>query len=215
MSDYPKPATRASQPGKLIAIDKILWMRCFPKETALPIVLSVILALLGLALVGTVGWQAAPALIFFVAPIFFLWKRVQKAQRQVLRHFRGGCICPAEVVSLNPFLVAVSSDLSKGGNEKWPVIKILRQPLERVPKRHFSLGDRLTAVALYHNSAPNLPHWDDFSPIVTDCVTADPQELARMREVLDAEPDEWDDLTRNLATLPKPVKTGLFWVREG
>ena len=212
MNNYPRPATRASLPGKLKAVDNLLWMRCFPNETALPISLIAILALLGLALIGSIGLQAAPALIFFAVPILLLWKRVQKAQRQVLRHFQNGCICPAEVVSLSPLLVAVSTDLSKGGDERWPVIKILRQPLERVPGRRFGLGDPLVAVALYHNSAPNSPHWEDFSPIVADCVTADERELARMRAALDAEPGEWNELTRNLATVGLPLKPGLHWV---
>ena len=212
MPNYPKPATRASLPGKLKQIDTLLWMRCFPQATALPIILIAILAVLALTLVAVVGWQAAPALIVFAAPIFLLWKRVQKAQRQVLRHFRGGCVCAAEVVSLSPCLVAVSTDLSKGSGQAWPVVKILRQPLERVPGSRFQVGDRLVAVSLYHNSAPNLPHWKDITPIAAVCVTKDPQELARMRAELDAEPGEWDQLSQNLVRVPKPLKPGLYWM---
>jgi hypothetical protein len=47
----------------------------------------------------------------------------------VREHIWHGCICPAVIFTTEPAVVAVSTDLSKGG-VKYPAIKLIRQPLK-------------------------------------------------------------------------------------
>ncbi len=209
-----KQQAYASAPGKLKKIDTQLWFRCFGQQTVLPISLIVLLVLIGVGMVAVGGRPATSGLVVVLLPIYFLIRTIQNRQIRMLRHFRGGCICAAQVVSVHPFLIAVSSDLSKGGGSQWPVIKILPQPLERVPGSQFQVGDRLVTVAMYRKSPPQLPHWKDFEPIAAVCVTADPQELSRMRAVLDADPKEWEQLAQNLARVSTPRTPGLYFIHD-
>ena len=93
---------------------------CYPTAT---------LIILGLALACVAGaillhWSFWFGVALFAAA---LWLDISGSRWQALY----GDVNPAIVVSTEPFLVAVSTDLTTGG-DSYPAIKVLRQPLQRM-----------------------------------------------------------------------------------
>ena len=207
--------TFASRPGR-VRVDLRVWVRCFPRET-LPMLAFVTFSVF----VSVIMLVASPAdawgLVFFFAIAaggvsFFLW---QKATL-VKENFEYGCLNPAVVVTVNPYQIAVYGDLTTQGNDVWPAIKILSQPLGKTQGRRMQVGDRLATVSVYSdaNNSRFKPHWDDFYPTAVNCVTDDDtvirDALWRLNQSLE---EEWNDLERYLASVPKPYRPGLYWMR--
>jgi hypothetical protein len=117
---------------------------------------------------------------------------------------------PAVVVSTEPSLVAVWTDMTTGG-DPWPAIKVVPQPLGRMTGGPPAVGDRLAAVALYYGSGKE-GHWDDFTPEVVNCLTTDPGVIARVVATIDEE--QWQALTEGLGRIPTPAKPGLCPLAE-
>jgi Protein of unknown function (DUF3239) len=124
--------------------------------------------------------------------------------------FLYGCINPALVVSHSPYLVAVSTDLSLGGTP-YPAIKILEQPLDKIKAGLPPINTRLAAVALYFGSYSR-PHWDDFSPVVIDCVTNNKADIERTIARIDRE--DWADLQNGLRQVKTPLTPGLYFINS-
>jgi len=189
--------TMASNPGQL-AVQLGTYVRCFPKWPVIWAVLLVTTALLGL-FVHTgfwVGFVLVLALVLFAIYRLNQW-------------FVYGCVNPAKVVSVSPYLIAVMTDL-RTGPQPFPVIKILGHPLEKMTGGPPSLGTRLATVAMYMGDI-NKPHWDTFEPVVTDCVTSNRADLARVLSTIS--PKDWMDLEEGLAQVPKPYAPGQHPVR--
>ncbi len=124
--------------------------------------------------------------------------------------FLYGCINPALVVSHSPYLVAVSTDLSLGGTS-YPAIKILQQPLDKIKSGLPPINTRLATVALYFGSYSR-PHWDDFFPVVVDCVTNDKADIDRTIAKIDRE--TWTDLQDGLRQVKTPLTPGLYFINS-
>lgn len=215
MSDKPKfvdTLSRASLPGR-VKVSLLVWGRCFPKETLPRLVrlaLAMAVPLVFVIAAPSSAWGiVAFSLVLIAAQAFALWREATCVQE----HFKYGCLNPAKVVSVSPYLIAVYGDLGLQEGDSWPTIKILSQPLEKVRGRRMQNGDRLATVSLY-SGYHNRPHWEDFDPIAVNCVTDDESQirdaLLRLNQV---NTEGWDDLERFLALLPKPYKPGLYWMR--
>jgi len=201
------PATVSSLPGQIRA-QYLTWLRCFPGEGATMdiMVIGGFVTALVLMLVVAHGMFYLAAVYLFAA-VRALHKRFAGVQR----HFRNGCLCPGKVVSVEPYLVAVYTDM-RCGKDSWPVVKIVKQPLQRSRGPRKQIGDRVPTVALYHGKYQKL-HWNDFSPIAVCCVTDDPREVATAIERIGSDTDDgWRKLDRFLEQAPTPFEPGLHWM---
>ncbi len=201
--------TFASLPGQL-TVQYPVWMRCFPAKTVPQ------LLLLALLLAGAAGLLLATHSPMGLWPFGLgaaaLLRRLDFKFRLIREHFQHGCLNPGRVVSLDPPLIAVHTDLSHTAGQSWPAVKVLPQPLGRARGARPRVGDRVATVALYHGSRRR-PHWGDFSPIAVQCVTDDAGAVQRALDRLSADPDDvWAALDRGLAAVPTPTTPGLYWV---
>jgi hypothetical protein len=114
--------------------------------------------------------------------------------------------CPAKVVSVRPYRVAVYADLSKGEGFR-PAIKVLDQPLGRMAGGPPSEGARLAALVGYEPFSKE-EHWQDFDACVVNCVTRDERTLERVRASVPSE--QWRTLEAGLARVPAPDQPGLY-----
>ncbi|WP_254513317.1 DUF3239 domain-containing protein [Anatilimnocola floriformis] len=188
----------ASNPG-MLRMSMLKYLMSFPKW---PIIwMSLLLISLLLGYFTCFGWIMA--VLFLVMNIGY-W-------RVTRNKFVAGCINPGVVVSLDPPLVAVLTNLNKGGSDTdWNYIRILNQPLNSMTGGPPQIGQRLAAVALYTPSDDACPHWEYFSPTVVNCVTWNAREIQRVQNSIEA--SDWDELSRGLKQLPQPPAEGLFKV---
>ena len=219
MSDKPKfvnPTTYASLPGQ-VKVDLLVWMRCFPKQSlpglaCLGLVAALPIVFLVAAPAGAWG-IAAFSSVLIAAQGHALWQKATKIKEQ----FRHGCTNPAWVVYVSPYLIAVYSDLGMREGDSWPVIKIVRMPLEKVRGRRLRVGDRLPTVSLYYGFYSK-PHWDDFDPIAVNCVTDDDRVVRDALWRLERRDDEdaWGEMEKCWALVPEPMRhqPGLYWMRQ-
>jgi hypothetical protein len=192
----PKPGSReamATNPGR-VPLHYWHYFRCFPRY---PLVLACLVLVFILAAFWHWGFWAGVA-IFLVANYLY-WSG---ARWQGLY----GAVNPAVVVSTDPYLVAVFTDLTTEPGEHWPAIKVVRQPLQRMTGGPPALDTRLATVATYFGS-DKASHWDDFFPEVVNCLTMDAKVVARvLATILD---DEWEKLDEGLKKVPTPYQPGL------
>ena len=92
----------------------------------------------------------------------------------------GVLALPRHLNVVRSLLIAVATDFTKNGQDRWPVIKILPQPLKRARGVQLRLGERLATVALY-SGTPDKPHWTDFSPIYTYTFIENAYSMAKKR----------------------------------
>lgn len=216
--------TYASNPGNL-NIDYLYWIRSFPSQ---PIQLILpIIALLALAIF--IDWIFGAAIldvlrkgktlehlpfallgvaifnIFFGIGIWWFLKKLTFLAVYIREYFVYGCVNPSIIVASKPPLVAVFTDL-RTNIMPYYAIKILPQPLHWMKNGVPPLGTRLATVALYEGNI-NKGYWDNFHPIVIDCVTGNQADIQR---VLESIPDwEWEQLEIGLDYM-KTTKPGLY-----
>ncbi|NQE37776.1 DUF3239 domain-containing protein [Microcoleus asticus] len=218
--------TQASNPGGL-NVNYLCWIRSFPQEPVC--LISSLTVTIGCdLLVNWALWSGISALLHERIPILpfilitlFLpinsafWKVIspilQKA-RFLAIHIRErclyGCVNPGIVINSNPTLVAVFTDL-RTGETPHQAIKVLPQPLKRTKMGIPPVGMRLATIALYEGNVQK-GHWDDFHPIVINCVTDNQTDIDR---VLQSIPDwEWLELELGLGEIPK--QPGLYPISQ-
>jgi hypothetical protein len=145
-------------------------------------------------------WFLTAAALGLAANAFY-WTRIKE-------HFQSGDSNGGIVVSVDPPLLAVSSDLTKFSGY-YPVIKII--PYQT--NKDIEIGDRVGTVALYTESSGEQDCWEDFDPIPIDCATED---TAAIDRVLKSYPDEqWAAIERGVSELSKPYHPGLYRVEVG
>jgi Protein of unknown function (DUF3239) len=147
---------------------------------------------------------------FFFIPMIIVglmflakWKKIQSL-------FSGGDANPGLVVGLNPTLIAVNTDLTKGYG-KFPIVKITPTPLTKIQNRDLQLGDKIATIALYTAYANNeIPHWADFSPIPVNLGVTNQSIIENMMTKFHN--DDWAELERSTQALTKPYQIGTFKV---
>ncbi|PHN02053.1 hypothetical protein [Flavilitoribacter nigricans] len=95
-------------------------------------------------------------LIFLGALLYNVWYWAT-----VYNRFKGGDVNPGRVISLDPVLVAVASDMTKGYG-RFPVLKIVET---RLPKEDLVPGKLIPTVALYNDNPHGYPFWAEFHPV--------------------------------------------------
>jgi hypothetical protein len=190
-------SSSASNPG-MLRVSFTKYSYCFP-FWSLGLALSLAASL---ALTFTVSWFFLLLVLPLIAMNWFYWYIVRMK-------FVAGCVNPAQVVSLDPPLVAVITNLSKGGRRRaWDYVRVLPQPLARMTGGLPQIGQRLASVALYQRSDDASPHWDTFNPTVVNCVTWNAAEVERVARSIQL--GDWQELDLALRQLPQPVTAGLF-----
>ena len=197
-------------------MDLRVWIRCFPQEVvpkAIWIALALLISLVFLLTAPADAWGLVAFCMIVVAGMsYFLWQKATYIKEQ----FQYGCLNPAVVVSVNPYQIAVYSDLSTSPNDAWPAVKVLVQPLGKVRGRRMQVGDKLATVSFYSGSSYSQSHWDDFHPIAVSCVTDDEtavrDALWRLNQCSDE--DVWFDLENSLTAVPTPYTPGIYWMRD-
>ena len=151
--------TSASNPGH-VSVNYFQWWRFFPRWPTTHAVMTLLWLALAVVFHNFVfGFFAVLAALCLV--LYFV---------RVKEHFLHGDANPGRVVSLNPTCIAVATDLRKGRG-RYPVLKIVPIPLKTSLGKSLAIGDSVPTVALYGNSAPNIPRWSDFYPQPVECAT--------------------------------------------
>lgn len=186
--------TFASNPGNA-KLNPWVWTKSNLIEVG--VLFFALLVSLFLTIGASYGFAFMTAVVIFYHVYYWTNKK---------EHFKLGDSNGGIVVSVNPTLVAVTTNLTKGFGD-YPVVKIIKYKTSKPVK----IGDRIATVALYSASNDDeLPHWIDFNPIPLDYATNDKAEIER---ALSSYSDQqWKDIERRVAQLPKPLKVGLFKV---
>jgi hypothetical protein len=130
------------------------------------------------------------------------------------RHFIIGDLNPAVVVSVNPPLAAVFTDLGKQPPyPAYPIIKVVSVRLSgRDGEPPPQVGEKLVVVSVYFADArPGAPAWANINPIPAYVATGDPQTHRALAEHLGE--SQWDELNAYLSQVRKPYRKGLFRLR--
>ena len=198
-------STEASNPG-LVRVQWAKYLACYPWESVLTLFACVVAA--GLAV--TFGQKQVPPAVSVAAGVVAVLAGVRWQLLKCKEHFFHGCVCPAVVISTNPYLIAAATDLTTAAEDSYPAIKVMKQPLDKMTGGPPEIGTRLATVAIYHGDLKS-GCWSDFEPLAVNCVTTDEREIARVLGSITRE--EWDDLDRGVRQMPGRPKTGdLFFV---
>lgn len=164
---------------------------------------DLIILVAGIVLCGAllaVNWKLA--LILLALAVIVVGMSIATA-KQV---FSDGDVLAAMVVDPERKLVAVCGDLSKTGRPHY-VVKVLKQPLGRIPGGPFPEGKRLAFVAMY-NGFPKEAVWRGFGGYLINTGTTS---MKTIKRVVSSIPEkEWTRLERALDKLEDPLKTGVF-----
>lgn len=182
--------TVASNPGSVRIMPFVL-MRYMHESVLLLIPL---LASLVIACEVSLLWGGLSSVIFFVINYLY-WRRKRE-------HFAYGDSKGGIVVSENPKLIAVATDLSKGFAGSYPVIKIVPY------KGKGMLNERIGTVALYEGTSSCTPHWNDFFPVPVEYVNSNKAELNAVLRSYSEE--SWEILENRIKQISRPYKEGLI-----
>ena len=185
--------TFATNPGN-IRLNVLVWTKYHFSTVAIlslgvlfPLLLSVVLS----------KWFLVFLMIGLLANGWYWFRRKE--------HFAMGAANPGRVISVQPPLVAVITELANQPGYELPAIKIISYPIGRPVK----LGQEVGTVALYsYNEDPELPFWIDFNPIPIDLATNNAAEIKRAFESYPAE--DWALLDRGIPQLPQPYQKGIY-----
>lgn len=192
-------SAQASNPGGL-SVERIRWFSSYPLWPLIWLLSAALFLILAL-LAHWLFWIPVALLTLMN---WLYWTKVSD-------HFMHGCANPGIVVSLDPMLIAVATDLTKGQGE-YPVVRIIKKELSSICGKPPQVGALVPTVALYYEgSKPNQPHWATFDPRPVDCATSDPSEAQRIAASFSKE--DIEELKRWLSQVPKPYKPGLYRIK--
>lgn len=186
--------TSASNPG-MLRVNYLQYAKAYPRWPMIwvgGLILSLACCVVSL-------WFAIAA-AFFAFSTWFYFSRLKS-------QFVAGCVNPGIVVSMDPPLVAIYTDLTKGGNE-FPVVKIESHPVHKMSTGPAAKGQQLTTVAFYESMEDELEHWTDFTPRLTACATTDRRVIQKQLKSIDDE--DWEHLKAALKQVERPLTTGLY-----
>ena len=213
----PKYEGVAGNPGNL-QISFARWSWYFDYKSYLIILLPLVFGIFilcvdpfvkdSLAIIGIVSFG-----IGCVAAVVHTFN-VRKQFQQVEEFYINGDANPAIVLSLNPVLIAVYTDLRRF-DECYPVIKIMKVSLKQSCGEPLKVGSYLATVAGYcPPDSPEIEYWADFYPQLVDYVAGKDQ----IDKVMATFPEEfYRNLHDGLQHVPKPYKPGLYalWPEPG
>jgi hypothetical protein len=185
--------TFATNPGN-VNLKPLVWIKYNLSTT---LILTVCLVL-SIWLTVSISLWFFIIILLVIAINLFYWRRK-------IEHFRYGDSNGGFIVSNNPMLVAVTTDLTKRFGD-YPVIKIIKY------KGKGEVGDKIGTVALYSASVDDsLKHWIDFEPIPINYATDNSAEIERAIKSYDEE--QWKLIESRLLQIPKPYIEGLYKIK--
>lgn len=128
----------------------IQWTKFNFRKVADPIIFMII----GYLMMVRIHWFFG--IILIAALLYSIWYWLMASNR-----FKGGDMNPGKVISLNPTLVAVASDMRKFTGD-FPILKIIQTKL---PKEDQKIGKVIPTVALYNDNPHGYPFWAEFHPV--------------------------------------------------
>lgn len=186
--------TYASTPGE-VSFNPTVWIKHRPLVPAT--------SALGLLTIFMIyGITSKISLIFLISLIGYAGYSWIKIKEHYTADSNGGV-----VVSTNPTLVAVSTDMSKG-NGYYPAIKIIRY----TPKRPVRIGDKIGTVSVYEDNYEYKDYWSNFYPLPIDYATDNPVEIHN--EIERYPQEQWDDIKYGLSKISKPYKPGYYRIND-
>lgn len=195
-------SARASSPGN-VSISVLVWLVHYPRW---PLLLFAMLVA-SLVLVLRAPFAGLMVAGFLILPNWLYWRRIKE-------HFLHGDANPGLIVSVDPMLYAVGTDLTKGEG-RFPVVKVVRKRFRPVCSPA-TVGARIMTVALYQASAEPedvaLPHWVGFDPRPIDCATRDRDQIDKALASVDDQ--RWAWLQAALEEVPQPYRPGIYPVER-
>lgn len=116
--------------------------------------ISSAILIVGFLLMIQVHWVFV--FLFIAALLYNIWYWLK-----AFNLFKGGDVNPGKVISINPTLVAVATDMRKHSGD-YPVLKIIKTQL---PREDRELGKIIPTVALYNDNPHGYPFWAEFHPV--------------------------------------------------
>lgn len=129
--------------------------------------------------------------------------------RRIKHQFANGCVNPAMIVDADNGLVATFTNLTKQGENQYPVIKITKEKTGLIKNEKVKNGTLFSSIAVYEGF-DNDEAWIDFHPIVTNCLTDDMDVCNKNKTILNNL--AWDCLQLGLKQIEKPYQIGLYQV---
>jgi len=129
-----------------------------------------------------------------------------------LRHFMRGDGNPGVVVSLDPTLIAVATDLNNSSLEHYPVVKVVQTKLKRSRGEELKTGSIVGTVAQYSAAAAKADHFADFDPVPADLATGNEGDLSSLLASFDK--NHYQQLVASVSRLPQPYQPGLFYLGD-
>ena len=115
---------------------------------------SILVLIFGFVLMIKIHWLFG--LVFIGALLYNIWYWFT-----AFNQFKGGDVNPGKVISINPSLIAVATDMRKFSGD-YPILKIIETKL---PKEDNILGKVIPTVALYNDNPHGYPFWAEFHPV--------------------------------------------------
>lgn len=152
-----------------VTFDAARWWRVHPVFPSVLVVLTGVFVFLMLTVISGFLWLV-------LICVWLLWRHWSR-----LRHtFRHGNANPGRVVSVNPPLVAVWTDLDNSGEESegpvYPAVKVLRYPLKSVLGDPLEVGQAVPTASIYAGDE-KAAHWADFDPAFLEVGCGDREAL--------------------------------------
>ena len=132
-----------------------------------------------------------------------------------VRLMQSGDICPAKVISLDPGILAVYTDMSTRPDAAHPAIVVTEVSLKNLSGGKIKVGERL-AVSCFYQGEPEFmdQHWTNLSVVEpVRAATANVQDVKRTLRSIEEE--LWQCLDTGLASSGNPSKPGVFFLQEG
>ena len=199
--------TYATNPGQIL-VDNKRWLRvyCEPWKfiaagalvvvgtplLAYGIILDNFLLLVGIGIVCLALW--------------WLYELLGYGDKE--RVYIDGDSNPGIVISLNPVLIAVATDLTRGIGE-YPVVKIIKLHWKGRPGFELKEGAEVATIARYEwEKNPGDPYWGGFNPHPVQAVADDLDDATPLMNTYMKR--SWENLRNLLVHVPKPYKPGLY-----
>ena len=192
-------SARASNPGRL-RVSVLRWLTFKPKWPSIWFGVG-LLSIVAASWLHWLFW--IPSTLLILLNVLY-WIRVRE-------HFWGGDANPGLVVSVDPLLVAVATDLTQGVGA-YPAVKVFEASLPRMGGERPEVGSRIATVSLYSPGMNDAPHWGDFIPHPAQYATGDDGRIEELMQTFSA--GDWSRLQRCLKQVPKPYRPGLYMIDE-
>ncbi|MCA9176480.1 MAG: DUF3239 domain-containing protein [Planctomycetales bacterium] len=186
----------ASNPGK-IKPDLYRWFTFYPTWPIVWIVALVLSVIFAFAW----HWSLWIVAALMAAMNWHYWHRV-------VVHFQYGNALPGVVISLEPMLIAFSTDMTTGVGS-FPAVRVIKKRFDELGGQTPKVGTRLIGVALYARSSSSVQHWEDVDPVPIECVTDDPKVHARLMSTMTEQ--DFQELFTWLRGVPR--KAGLYFIQ--